>query len=147
MYNIIFTKLQETKGFGRTEFEYNNVVQCVFQIKNIKKVDWFPTDFLEKFNLKDDHIIGAETIPANQILEGHIDHIRKSNLLINVGKLATIFHSNNDIKETISIHPGEMFLLNTRKMHGSNNIHDYDYKFLTINTRQDYWTAKEYLDV
>ncbi|MDC1040212.1 hypothetical protein OAQ62_00300 [bacterium] len=147
MYKDIFTNLLETKGFGRWEFEYNNVIQCVFPIERIKTTKWFPAEFIEQFNLLDEHLIGAETIPANQILDGHIDHIRKSNLLINVGNTASIFHHNNDIKETVILKHGDMFLLNTRKEHGSENTHPYNYKFLTINTRQDFWKAKEQLGV
>lgn len=147
MYYTIFNRLLETQGYDRWEFEYNNVVQCIFPIGKIKNAEWFPYEFLENFNLQDHHLIGAETIPAGTLLEGHIDHIRKSNLLINVGKQASVFHHNNDIKETVSIAPGEMLLLNTRKLHGSDNTDTYDYHFLTINTRQHYQATKEFLGV
>ena len=148
MYKQIYTKLQETQGFGRWEFEYNNIVQCVFPVGQLKHFDWITTQFMEQFNLHDDHLIGAETIPANSKLDPHIDHIRKSNLLVNVGDNdAVIFHSNNNVTEHVVISPNDMFLLNTRKLHGSENKHDYDYQFLTINLKTDYEKARIHFNV
>lgn len=146
MYKDIFTNLQQLQGHGRWEFEYNNIVQCVFPVGRLK--DILPQEFVEKFNLDDEYLIGAETIPANSILDAHIDHIRKSNLLINVSESdAVIFHSNNGESEKHTFAPGEMFLINTQKMHGSANGHDYDYKFLTLNTKLNYNKTKELFNV
>ena len=147
MYREIYTNLLETTGFGRWEFEYNNLVQCVFPVGNIKHLDWFSNDFVQKHSLLDEHLIGAETVPANTLLEGHTDYFRKSNLLINVGKQAKLFHHNNGKLEETVIPEGGMFLLNTQKTHGSNNTDDYNYEFLTVNTKLDYDRAKEYLGV
>jgi hypothetical protein len=146
MYKDIFTNLQQTQGHGRWEFEYNNIIQCVFPVGRLK--DILPQEFVEQFNLLKDHLIGAECIPANSTLDGHIDHIRKSNLLINVSDSdAVIFHNNNGKLEEQVIAPGDMFLINTQKEHGSTNNHDYDYKFLTLNTKLSYAKTKEYFNV
>jgi len=146
MYKDIFTNLQKLQGHGRWEFEYNNIVQCVFPVDRLK--DILPHEFVEQFKLDGNYLIGAETIPANSTLAGHTDHLRKSNLLINVSDLdAVIFHSNDGETETHTIPPGEMFLINTQKIHGSTNEHDYDYKFLTLNTKLHYNKTKELFNV
>ena len=144
----IYNNLSTLQGYNRQEFVYNQVIQCVFPYAKLKDLDWITDDFVGKYGINEDAIIGAESIPANSHLEAHTDIIRRSNLLINVGDSdAVIFHNNDGKLEEQVIAPGDMFLINTQKEHGSTNNHDYDYKFLTLNTKLSYAKTKEYFNV
>jgi hypothetical protein len=137
----IYNNLSTLQGYNRQEFVYNQVIQCVFPYAKLKDLDWITDDFVGKYGINEDTIIGAESIPANSHLEAHTDIIRRSNLLINVGEnTAYVQHSNNGTLEEVAIEPGESFLINTKVLHGSNNKTDKAFEFLTINTRQAYQT-------
>jgi|TARA_B110000503_G_scaffold54650_1_gene87765 hypothetical protein len=135
----IYANLSILQGYDRQEFTYNEVIQCVFPYGKLKTLDWITEEFVSKYHINDDAIIGAESIPANSYLNPHTDIIRRSNLLINVGdNVAYVEHSNDGELVEVAIQPGESFLINTKVLHGCNNTTEHDFKFLTINTRQAY---------
>ena len=135
----IYNNLSTLQGYDRQEFTYNEVIQCVFPYAKLKALDWITDDFVDKYSINEDTIIGAESIPANSHLTAHTDIIRRSNLLINVGdNVAYVEHSNDGELVEVAIQPGESLLINTTLLHGCNNTTDSDFKFLTINTRQVY---------
>ncbi len=141
----IYANLSTLQGYDRKEFTYNNIIQCVFPYAKLKHLDWITDDFVGKYAITEDTIIGAESILANSHLKAHTDIIRKSNLLINVGNnVAYVEHSNDGVLVEVAILPGESLLINTNVLHGSNNKTDEDFKFLTINTRQAYQKRVEY---
>lgn len=100
-----------------------------------------PQSFVDEFDLSEQAELGIEECGSHNEIKMHTDAVggRRSNLLINVGtSVATVYHSNNDVLETVNIKPDEHFLLNTKKQHGCNNTTDLDWTFLTINWRKHY---------
>ena len=141
----IYANLSTLQGCGRQEFTYNNIIQCVFPYAKLKHLDWITDDFVGKYAITEDTIIGAESILANSHLKAHTDIIRRSNLLINVGNnVAYVEHSNDGVLVEVAIQPGESLLINTNVLHGSNNKTGEDFRFLTINTRQAYQKRVEH---
>ena len=126
---------------GKNQFPgyEGHVIHAIFPYTKLKHLDWITDDFVGRYAITEDTIIGAESVVANTYLKPHVDRIRRSNLLINVGNnVAYVEHTIDGVMVEVTIQPGESLLINTKLLHGSNNKTDEDFKLLTINTRQAY---------
>lgn len=107
--------------------------------------DLIPREAIELFRLNKDIEINYVLL-YNKQTGMHTDHnFRKANLLMLISdNSCMIEHHNNDQYNTVTMHQGDLFCLDTSKPHNAINLTDEPSLFFSVSRLMDYQQLSEF---